>query len=135
MPRRPGALAARTRSTGTCSVPGWRNAPDDPTGPIVKSNCQPVDNAKVIHRRKKWALTTQPQPPDAGGMVQTLTAGDDSPRPQPDSRFPWRLGNPDRDPDGSSDRDPDRDPDGSSDRDPDGSSRRNPDHGPDRSKD
>src|SRR6185312_7442603 len=24
-------------------------------------------------------------------MVQMLTAGDDSPRPQPDSRFPWQL--------------------------------------------
>lgn len=27
-----------------------------------------------------------------------LTAGDDSPRPQPDSRFPWQLGHPDSDP-------------------------------------
>src|SRR3979411_1071737 len=48
-------------------------------------------------------------------MVQTLTAGDHSRRPQPDSRFPWRLGNPDRNPDHGPDR--------------------NPDHGPDRSKD
>jgi len=27
-----------------------------------------------------------------------LTAGDDSPRPQPDSRFPWQLGHPDSEP-------------------------------------
>ncbi len=51
-----------------------------------------------------------PQPPHAGGMVQTLTAGDDSPRPQPDSRFPWRFGNPDRNPDRSSDRSKDDEP-------------------------
>ena len=37
-----------------------------------------------------------PRPPHADGMVQTLTAGDDSPRPQPDSRFPWQFRNPDR---------------------------------------
>src|SRR6266566_4803453 len=36
-------------------------------------------------------------------MVQTLTAGDDSPRPQPDSRFPWQLRSPDRSPDCSPD--------------------------------
>ncbi len=27
-----------------------------------------------------------------------LTAGDDSPRPQPDSRFPWQLGHPESEP-------------------------------------
>ena len=27
-----------------------------------------------------------------------LTAGDDSPRPQPDSRFPWQHGHPDSEP-------------------------------------
>src|SRR5947208_6656873 len=31
-------------------------------------------------------------------MVQMLTAGDDSPRPQPDSRFPWQPGHPDSEP-------------------------------------
>ena len=51
-------------------------------------------------------------------MAQTLTAGDDSPRPRPDSRFPWRLGHPDRDPDGSPDRNPEHGPDGSKDDEP-----------------
>src|SRR5689334_7379857 len=31
-------------------------------------------------------------------MVHMLTAGDDFPRPQPDSRFPWQLGHPDNEP-------------------------------------
>ena len=31
-------------------------------------------------------------------MIQTLTAGDDSPHPLPDSRFPWTLRSPDRGP-------------------------------------
>jgi hypothetical protein len=31
-------------------------------------------------------------------MIQTLTAGDDSPHPQPDSRFPWTLHDPDSEP-------------------------------------
>ena len=52
-------------------------------------------------------------------MVQTLTAGDDSPRPQRDSRFPCRLRSPDRNPDHGPDHGPDR----------------SSDYGPDRSKD
>src|SRR5215472_7759650 len=31
-------------------------------------------------------------------MIQTLTAGDDSPHPLPDSRFPWTVRSPDRGP-------------------------------------